>query len=110
MGVALKLYVEENQARFPFYLGPPGPAYGDEVFPGDRRGTGKGCVFWSTKLFPYYPLNWTNAAFHCPAYKGVRSGPVPVTDSGVTRLGSYAYNTLGAGTKAYTKYLGWGPS
>ena len=55
MGMALKMYAEEHRNKYPYYLGPPGPAYGDAAFPGSPGERGKGCVFWSSKLFPYYP-------------------------------------------------------
>jgi len=109
MGMALKMYVDENRNRYPYFLGPPGPAYGDAAFPGGVGGKGKGAVFWSTKLFPYYPLNWTNKAFHCPGYKGAITGPVRSLQSAY-RLGSYAYNYAGTGTHDYTRYyFGLGP-
>ena len=38
MGMALKMYVDEHHARYPYYLGPPGPAYGDAVDPGGPTG------------------------------------------------------------------------
>jgi prepilin-type N-terminal cleavage/methylation domain-containing protein len=111
MGMALKMYVEEHRNRYPYYLGPPGSAYGDAVYPGGPTGRGKGCVFWSSKLFPYYPLNWTNRAFHCPGYKGAIAGPpARMLDNAVWRLGSYGYNGGGTGTDDYTKYFfGLGP-
>jgi prepilin-type N-terminal cleavage/methylation domain-containing protein len=111
MGVTLKMYVEEHRNRYPYYLGPPGPACGDAAYPGSPGGRGKGCVFWSSKLFPYYPLNWTNTALHCPAYKGAIAGPpARVLDNGVVRFGSYGYNVHGTGTEDYTKYFfGLGP-
>ena len=109
MGLALKMYVDENRNRYPYFLGPPGTAYGDAVNPGSRGGRGKDCVFWSSKLFPYYPLNWTNKAFHCPGYKGAITGPVQSPNSAY-RLGSYAYNFTGTGTHDYTRYyFGLGP-
>ena len=109
MGMALKMYVDENRNRYPYFLGPPGPSYGDATFPGGVRGKDKGGVFWSTKLFPYYPLNWTNKAFHCPGYKGAITGPVHDLQSAY-RLGSYAYNYAGTGTHDYTRYyFGLGP-
>ncbi len=61
MGVALKMYVDEHNSTFPFYLGPAGPSYGDATYNGKQA---TGLVYWSTKLFPYYPLNWTNSAMH----------------------------------------------
>jgi prepilin-type N-terminal cleavage/methylation domain-containing protein len=65
MGIALKMYVDDHQSTFPYYLGPAGPSYGDE-----KGGRAANWVYWSSKLFPYYPLNWTNSLFHCPGYKG----------------------------------------
>lgn len=92
MGVALKMYVDEHRNRYPHYLGPPGPAYGDAV---GRGGRAAGLVYWSSKLIPYYPLNWTNSAFHCPGYKGINVGPGHFPGA-IDRLGSYAYNASGA--------------
>jgi prepilin-type N-terminal cleavage/methylation domain-containing protein len=109
MGMALKMYVDEHRSRYPYFLGPPGPSYGDATFPGGIGGKGKGCVFWSSKLFAYYPLNWTSKAFHCPGYKGAITGPVRSLMS-PHRLGSYAYNYGGTGTHDYTRYyFGLGP-
>jgi prepilin-type N-terminal cleavage/methylation domain-containing protein/prepilin-type processing-associated H-X9-DG protein len=110
MGMALKMYVDEHRSRFPYYMGPPGPAYGDAVYPGGRGGKGKGSVYWSTKLFPYCSLNWTNRALQCPSYKGAITGPLHAREDSVNRLGSYAYNVNGTGTHDYTKYyFGLGP-
>jgi type II secretory pathway pseudopilin PulG len=109
MGLALQMYADEHRNRYPYYLGPAGPAYGDAT---GRGGKATGLVYWSTKLFPYYPLNWTSAAYHCPGYKGAKTGPVDEVD----RLGSYAYNVHGAGSKWTTgpddkvlKHFGLGP-
>ena len=60
MGLALEMYVHDHQNKFPHYLGPAGPSYGDAIGNGGRA---VGLVYWSSKLFPYYPLNWTNSAF-----------------------------------------------
>jgi prepilin-type N-terminal cleavage/methylation domain-containing protein/prepilin-type processing-associated H-X9-DG protein len=91
MGMALQMYVHENGNKYPYYLGPPGPSYGDAIGQG---GEATGLVYWSSKLFPYYSLNWTNAAYHCPGYKGASTGPV-YAPKGIDRLGSYAYNQQG---------------
>jgi prepilin-type N-terminal cleavage/methylation domain-containing protein len=93
MGLALKMYVDDHHSRYPFYLGSRGPSYGDAVGQGGRA---KGLVYWSSKLIPYYPLNWTNHAFHCPGYTGAIAGPsVNSVLHGVDRFGSYAYNASG---------------
>jgi prepilin-type N-terminal cleavage/methylation domain-containing protein len=89
MGIALKMYVDDHHSTFPFYLGPAGPSYGDEK--GAKAGN---LVYWSSKLFPYYPLNWTNSLFHCPGYKGTNTGPY--YKGSIDRLGSYAYNIYGS--------------
>ena len=105
MGVALQMYVHDSQNKYPFYLGPVGPSYGDAVGNGGRA---VGLVYWSSKLFPFYPLNWTNTAFQCPGYSGKVSGPWLAGTIG--RLGSYAYNASGARVFDRTnENLGLGP-
>ncbi len=90
MGLALQMYVHDHQNKYPHYLGPAGPSYGDATGKGGRA---IGLVYWSSKLFPYYALNWTNASYHCPGYKGKISGPyIP---GAINRLGSYGYNADG---------------
>jgi prepilin-type processing-associated H-X9-DG protein len=100
MGIALKMYVDDHRSTFPFYLGPAGPSYGDEK---GLTGRAVGLVYWSSKLFPYYPLNWTNSLFHCPGYKGTNTGPYPDTGplyvGTIARFGSYAYNLDGSSAK-----------
>ena len=88
MGLGLKMYVDENNNSYPFYAGPAGPSYGDatNVWWG-------GSVYWSSKLFPYNPVNWTNTGYRCPGYKGLTRGPAG-SNLG-SRLGSYAYNAAG---------------
>jgi prepilin-type N-terminal cleavage/methylation domain-containing protein/prepilin-type processing-associated H-X9-DG protein len=109
MGQALLMYVHENGSKYPFYLGPAGPSYGDAV---GRDGRAVGMVYWSTKLYPYCPVNWTNSGYHCPGYRGITTGPF--SKGGADRLGSYAYNVWGAMVldDSYAKdheHLGLGP-
>jgi prepilin-type N-terminal cleavage/methylation domain-containing protein/prepilin-type processing-associated H-X9-DG protein len=86
IGLALTMYVQEKSGAYPLYLGDAGPSYGDD--------TRNGLVYWSSKLFPYYSVNWKQAGYHCPGYKGLTRGPAgPNLGS---RLGSYAYNARGS--------------
>jgi len=105
MGQALQMYVHENGSKYPYYLGPAGPSYGDA--PGSE-GRAVGLVYWSSKLFPYYASNWTNSGWHCPGYDGITTGPVK---GGAGRFGSYAYNLWGAMVqdKGWGKHFGLGP-
>jgi prepilin-type N-terminal cleavage/methylation domain-containing protein/prepilin-type processing-associated H-X9-DG protein len=108
MGVALQMYVEEHNNRYPYYIGPAGPSYGDAVAVGGRV---EGLVYWSTKLFPYYGLNWTNPLFQCPGYTGSVSGP-DHSPYLLGRAGSYGYNI--GGSRAFDpnppmKMYGLGP-
>src|SRR4029077_18944667 len=52
-------------------------------------------LHWPNSLEPYYPVPWTNSAYHCPGYRGsnfltrLNQDPWP-------SYGSYAYNSNGA--------------
>ena len=95
MGLALRMYVDDSHAYPQYsYIYSFEPSIGDS---GDLR--------WQYALKPYYPVDWTNTAYHCPAYKGridyVRNGG---------NWGSYSYNTLGAASSEQIspKILGLG--
>ena len=47
--------------------------------------------YWWGKLWPYYPVKWTDAAYHCPGYKGAIAGEVGHHPP----YGSYGYNAFG---------------
>jgi prepilin-type N-terminal cleavage/methylation domain-containing protein/prepilin-type processing-associated H-X9-DG protein len=105
MGLALQMYLHDSQNQYPRYLGPAGSSGGDATGKGGRAA---GLVYWSSKLFPYYPLNWTNSSFHCPGYLGQISGPH--NPGAIARLGGYAYNAIGARIDDRTnEYFGLGP-
>ena len=83
MGLALQMYVQENRGKYPYVLFCPDAVYGDLAD-----------AIWSAKLQPYYPIKWTDRAYHCPGYKGsiaVVTNPVAGHDT----FGSYAYNWRG---------------
>jgi prepilin-type N-terminal cleavage/methylation domain-containing protein/prepilin-type processing-associated H-X9-DG protein len=94
MGLALQVYVDENQARYPYY----------------RFVETSGVRFsWEQALELSYPIRWTNSAYQCPGYKGVvffkDYGPIPM-------YGSYSYNGGGTGdivpSSATKPFLGLG--
>jgi prepilin-type N-terminal cleavage/methylation domain-containing protein/prepilin-type processing-associated H-X9-DG protein len=79
-GLALKMYVDENQQQYPFWHVGEGGDYG-----------------WETSLEPYLRLSWTNRSVHCPAYKG-RILHIPGSlDFGSFDITSYGYNHRGTG-------------
>jgi prepilin-type N-terminal cleavage/methylation domain-containing protein/prepilin-type processing-associated H-X9-DG protein len=84
MGLALQMYVQEHENRYPYYVNPYDPSLDEAVGPANTR-------YWWAKLLPYYPVKWTNAAYHCPGYKGVIAGE----KSPRPPFGSYAYNKAG---------------
>jgi prepilin-type N-terminal cleavage/methylation domain-containing protein/prepilin-type processing-associated H-X9-DG protein len=105
MGVALHMYVHDQNGMYPYYLGPAGASYGDAT--GQRR-RATGLVYWSSKLRPYGLLAWSNRAFHCPGYTAAIAAPW--RKDAVDRLGSYAYNTWGVRTPNTTRgVFGLGP-
>jgi len=82
MGVALQLYVGDYKVY---------PYYGTQIM-----GTGNiaGVIrAWAEELEAYYPLKWSNSAYHCPGYKGdiVTHGSFENWN-----FGSYGYNEYGA--------------
>jgi len=93
MGMALKMYLDDNQFRYPYAVG-PGEADGGNLNPAAVYN-----LFWFSKLRAYYPLDWTNAAYHCPGY----NGPIIGILNGSGPRGSYAYNFRGVRT-GFTLY------
>ena len=84
MGLGLQMYVYANQSKYPPLVNPYDPALDAEIGPVNTR-------YWWAKLLPYYPLKWTNVAYHCPGYKGVVRGE----RGNNPPFGSYAYNSHG---------------
>jgi prepilin-type processing-associated H-X9-DG protein len=108
MGLALQMYVNDHQSRYPYYLGPPGASYGDATSLGSSA---VGGVYWSSQLRPYDLMGWTNSASYCPGYKGANAGPeFYYAHGGIDRLGSYGYNLMGVRNDDRTKgSFGLGP-
>ncbi len=95
MGLALHMYVHENQGKYPYLL------YSSLPMPEDLA-----VAHWFGKLFPYYPVHWTNRAYHCPGYTGAiwletRAG------ADHDPFGSYAYNW--DGVRGYQRPLPGSP-
>ena len=84
MGLALHMYLEDSNHKYPYVT--------YWTSPQSRRG-----VYWVDVLQPYYPLNWTNPAYHCPGYKGRIAPPSGnyCPNSSDPFYGSYAYNAWG---------------
>jgi prepilin-type processing-associated H-X9-DG protein len=49
---------------------------------------------WADALYPYYPLRWTNASWHCPAYIAQRGIILPQPPM-LSVMSSYSYNCVG---------------
>ena len=78
MGLALQLYVNDDKSHdYPYTL---------EYLPSGSR------FYWFNALEPYYPISWTNIAYHCPGYKD----PIALNWSDGAAVGSYAYTSFGA--------------
>jgi prepilin-type N-terminal cleavage/methylation domain-containing protein/prepilin-type processing-associated H-X9-DG protein len=84
MGLGLFLYVNDNREFYPYW------AWFSPV-------DGKPLGTWEGSLALYYPLKWTNVAYHCPGYKGAISDSLYAAQGSVINfIGSYAYNGKGA--------------
>ncbi len=67
MGLALQMYVNDRQNRYPYYCNPYDPSLDGVIGRSNTR-------YWWAKLLPSYPLKWTDVKYHCPGYKGVAAG------------------------------------
>jgi len=84
MSLAMSMYLHDG-GRYPY------ASYHTNVGPAAT-------IEWVDLLGPYYPLNWTNRAYHCPAYRGYITGPDVWSSSfGIASVfsGSYGYNGFG---------------
>jgi prepilin-type processing-associated H-X9-DG protein len=84
MGLALKMYVEDNRGCYPYF------GYYQNAF-------NVSFIQWPEFLKPYYPLSWTSRDYHCPGYKFAiltagRYGNI----QSAAWWGSYGYNGLGS--------------
>src|SRR6266571_5166979 len=69
MGLALECFVNDHGNKYPYCVNPYDTSLNDAVGSPNTR-------YWWAKLVPYYPVKWTNAAYHCPGYKGAVIGEV----------------------------------
>lgn len=98
MGVALQMYVNDNQNWYPYYWGLPDPSLDASVGVRNTR-------FWWARLTPYYPLKWTDRKYHCPGYLGVNAGLEFTNNPSHSGppYGSYAYNANGVSMPGFDK-------
>jgi prepilin-type N-terminal cleavage/methylation domain-containing protein/prepilin-type processing-associated H-X9-DG protein len=102
MGLALQMYLDENQGRYPYF--------GYQTTPSVDS-----TVEWPEALKPYYRLAWTNRNFHCPGYKFELRLPSMYNDGHPVDggyVGSYGYNWPGSwnflGGSSSSPHLGLG--
>jgi prepilin-type N-terminal cleavage/methylation domain-containing protein/prepilin-type processing-associated H-X9-DG protein len=109
IGLALQTYVNDHGNAYPYYI------YLDDISINGPTNVNGGEANWWAKLTPYYPVKWTNAAYHCPGYRGViTSGSEPASPRPGRTFGSYAYNGFGVfrpgvGRGPQNPNLGLGP-
>jgi prepilin-type N-terminal cleavage/methylation domain-containing protein/prepilin-type processing-associated H-X9-DG protein len=94
MSMAMRMYVDDTRS------------YPNAEFYYDNGGPITARTEWLDAMRPYYPLEWTNRLFHCPAYTGYVAPPQGVY-LGAPYLGSYGYNGWGTGDE--DQGLGLGP-
>jgi len=82
MGLALQMYVHDYDGKYPYDRGTRDASQSAGDY--DTR-------WWWGKLLPYYPIKWTDRAYHCPGYKGAITQQIDRHEP----LGSYAYNWRG---------------
>jgi len=82
MGLALKMYVDDNNRNYPYW-----GQFTNVAMPG---------VAWVDALQLYYPISWTNRAYHCPGYKLAIVASSDRVGTWPSYAGSYGYNGFGA--------------
>ncbi len=102
MEVALRLYVEDNRSSYPYAVMNTSRQWSAPYF----------LVEWEDEMAPYYPLSWTNRAYHCPGYRGPILADTLVGGAygleGNLYVGSYGYNGFGTEPSAPNSPLGLG--
>ncbi len=86
MGLALQMYVDDHENKYPYYVNPYDPSLDDEIGRLNTR-------YWWAKLLRYDPVKWTDVTYHCPGYNGAIAGEK--AGSADPPFGSYAYNNAG---------------
>jgi prepilin-type N-terminal cleavage/methylation domain-containing protein/prepilin-type processing-associated H-X9-DG protein len=103
MGLALQSYANDHENKYPYWENPSDdPTLDAAIGSANTR-------YWWAKLIPYYPVKWTNSAYHCPGYEGAIAGRI----GGNPPYGSYAYNSSGVSMpnlgRPFNPDLGLGP-
>ena len=81
-GMALQMYVHDHENNYPYCANPFDLLLDEPVGPANTR-------YWWGKLWPYYPVRWTDAKYHCPGYTGEIAGEI----GNHPPFGSYGYNS-----------------
>jgi prepilin-type processing-associated H-X9-DG protein/prepilin-type N-terminal cleavage/methylation domain-containing protein len=75
IGLALTMYASETRC-YPAFMSYPNQT-------------------WADRLYPYYPLSWTNASWNCPNYIANKGAINRGTSSNQVWSASYSYNGRG---------------
>jgi len=97
MGLALQMFVNDHGNAYPYWIDH------DDISSNGPTNVNGGDANWWAKLAPYYPVKWTNTAYHCPGYRGVVASGFEPGSTRHAAFGSYAYNGFGVFR------AGWGP-
>ena len=89
IGVALQMFVNDHGNAYPYWIDH------DDISSKGPRDVNGGDANWWAKLAPYYPVKWTNTAYHCPGYRGVVASGFEPGSTRNAAFGSYAYNAFG---------------
>lgn len=96
MCLALQQYAHDHDNKYVPHANPHDSSLDNVVGRANSR-------YWWAKLYPYYPVQWTNRDYHCPGYNGLIAG-----EEGTSApVGSYGYNDHGVSNDIGVKVKNW---